>query len=219
MFAPGCFCARSFLMAATASAVTRGHVPSHQQQYDVPVRPPVVQVWYLKRYNYSPTGRIGDVQHGLERMEQASLLPISRDAQGWRVSVEGRHAAELFKASGFGDRGVRFAYWYDHGTISAPMPTTYDQLQRWITAGDFSQAFYINEDELETPEKQAEEAAAENRIEDLLTSAARGAHCDYCGDWCAHGEYDDDWMGTGSTSATRASTRPRRRSQKSISIT
>ena len=60
----------SFLMAATASAVTRGHVPSHQQQYDVPVRPPVVQVWYLKRYSYSPTGRIGDVQHGLERMEQ-----------------------------------------------------------------------------------------------------------------------------------------------------
>ena len=187
----------TFLMAATASAVTRGHVPSHQQQYDVPVRPPVVQVWYLKRYNYSPTGRIGDVQHGLERMEQATYYQFPAALKDGDVPVEGRHAAELFKASGFGDRGVRFAYWYDHGTISAPMPTTYDQLQRWITAGDFSQAFYINEDELETPEKQAEEAAAENRIEDLLSAAARGAHCDYCGDWCAHGEYDDDWMGTG----------------------
>ena len=106
---------------------------------------------------------------------------------------------ELFKASGFGDRGVRFAYWYEHGTVSAPMPTTYDQLQRWIIEGDFSQAFYINEDELETPERLEEEAASDARIDDLFSSANYGARCDYCGDWCAFGEYDDDWMGTGLT--------------------
>ena len=76
------------------------------------------------------------------------------------------------------------------------MPTTYDQLHRWIMAGDFSQAFYINDDSLETPEKLDEEAAAEARMDDLLNSAA-GANCDYCGTWCAHGEYDEDWMGTG----------------------
>ena len=80
------FARGTFVMAATASAVTRGHVPSHQQQYDVPVRPPVVQVWYLKRYNYSPTGRIGDVQHGLERMEQGDYyqFPAALDAGEFR---------------------------------------------------------------------------------------------------------------------------------------
>ena len=100
------------------------------------------------------------------------------------------------RPAAFGDRGVKFAYWYDHGTISAPMPTTYDQLHRWIMAGDFSQAFYINDDSLETPEKLDEEAAAEARMDDLLNAPA-GANCDYCGTWCAHGEYDEDWMGTG----------------------
>jgi hypothetical protein len=77
------------------------------------------------------------------------------------------------------------------------MPTTYDQLQRWIIAGDFSQAFYINDDTLETPEALAEEAANDARIDDLLSSSNYGARCDYCETWCAHGEYDDDWMGTG----------------------
>ena len=99
----------AFLMAATASAVTRSHVPSHQQQYDVPVRPPVVQVWYLKRYNYSPTGRIGDVQYGLERMDQKTYYQFPAALDGGEFRSRDDMLRELFKASAFGDRGVRFA--------------------------------------------------------------------------------------------------------------
>ena len=190
-------CARGILgMAATAAAVTRGHVPSHQQQYGVPVRPPVVKVWYLKAYNYSPTGRIADVQR-MERMQQDDYyqFPAELDAGEYRSRDD--MLQMLFTASAFGDRGVRFAYWYEHGTVSAPMPTTYDQLQRWIIAGDFQQAFYINEDLLETPDFLDEEAASDARIDDLLNPSSRGAHCDYCGTWCEEGEYDSDWRGTG----------------------
>ena len=184
-------------MATTAAAVTRGHVPSHQQQYNVPVRPATVQVWQVYRHNYSPDGVQAHVQHGLEGMRQETFYqyPTALDSGEFR-SRDGMLAA-LFAASAFGDRGVKFAYWYEHGTVSTPLPTTYDQLHQWISAGDFSQAFYINDDALETPEKLDEEAAAEARIDDLLNSANRGAHCDYCGDWCAYGEYDEDWMGTG----------------------
>ena len=62
---------------------------------------------------------------------------------------------------------------------------------------ELSQAFYINDDSLETPEALNEEAASDARIDDLLNPANQGAHCDYCGTWCANGEYDSDWMGTG----------------------
>ena len=184
-----------FGMAATVSAATRGHLPSHQQQYNMPVRPPTVQVWTLQRYPYLQNGYLTDMRYG-ERMVQETFyqFPAALDNGEFRSRNDMVH--ELFKATAFGDRGVKFAYWYDHGTISAPMPTTYDQLHRWIMAGDFSQAFYINDDSLETPEKLDEEAAAEARMDDLL-NAPSGANCDYCGTWCAHGEYDEDWRGTG----------------------
>ena len=94
------FFARGILgMAATAAAVTRGHVPSHQQQYNVPVRPPVVQVWYLKRYNYSPDGILANVQYGLERMERETYyqFPAALESGEFRSRNDMLH--ELFKAS------------------------------------------------------------------------------------------------------------------------
>ena len=108
----------ALLMAATAAAVQRGHVPSHQQQYNVPVRPPTVQVWSLQRYPYLQDGFLSDLRYG-ERMVQESFyqFPAALDSGEFRTINDMLH--EFFKASAFGDRGVKFAYWYEHGTISA----------------------------------------------------------------------------------------------------
>ena len=137
------------------------------------------------------------VQHGLERMEQEEYLPVPGSARCGRVPIKGRHAARAVHSQcvrrSWSQVCILVRAWDDQCALADDVrPVASVDI-----AGDFSQAFYINEDELETPEKLDEEAAAEARIDDLLNSATRGAHCDYCGDWCAHGEYDEDWMGTG----------------------
>ena len=133
----------ALVMATTAAAVTRGHVPSHQQQYNVPVRPPTVQVWQLQRYPYLQDGYLTSMRYS-ERMVQETFyqFPAALDSGEFRTRNDMLH--ELFKASALGDRGVKFAYWHEHGTISAPLPTTYDQLQRWIMAADFSQSSLLH---------------------------------------------------------------------------
>jgi hypothetical protein len=147
----------------------------------------------------------------MERMQKDDYyqFPAELDAGEYRSRDD--MLQMLFTASAFGDRGVRFAYWYEHGTISAPMPTTYDQLQRWIISGDFQQAFYINEDLLETPDFLDEEAASDARIDDLLNPSSTGALTVIT---AARGARKASTTATGgvrvSTYATRVSTKPKK---------